>query len=112
MALTPGLPQGIWVLGGVLLAPLIEELFFRGVLYGGYRKSLGPVLAFVITTLIFMYAHLTEITHFLPAAAGLLGLACAALACRLRWKAIGPAVAVHVGYNAMVAAMVLYRTWR
>jgi membrane protease YdiL (CAAX protease family) len=112
MAVSPGLPQTMWVLAGLLIAPVTEELLFRGVFYGGYRRSFGPVWAAVITTLLFIFIHLTEVSHFLPALAGLLGLAGAALACRLRWDAIGPAVAVHIGYNGTIAVTVVYNTWR
>ena len=103
MALTPGLPQIIWVVAGVLLAPAAEELLFRGVLYGGYRKSFGSIWAVVLTTLLFLLLHLPQLIHFPPAIAGLTGLALAALWCRLRSKAIGSAIAVHIGYNALFA---------
>jgi len=103
MALTPGLPRIIWVVVGVLLTPPFEELLFRGVLYGGYRKSFGPGWAAVSTTLIFVALHLPETIYFLPAMAGVIGVAAAALWCRLRSRAIGPAIAAHVGYNIMIA---------
>src|SRR5207249_8458590 len=48
-----GLQQGTWVVLSVLVAPPVEELLFRGVAYGGYRKSLGPIWAAVLTTGIF-----------------------------------------------------------
>jgi membrane protease YdiL (CAAX protease family) len=110
MAITPGLPQWLWLTMALLLAPPIEELLFRGVLYGGYRKSLGPLWAAILTTSIFILLHITEFIYFLPSALGILVLACAALWLRLRCAAIGPAVACHFGYNAVVALRVLYLT--
>jgi membrane protease YdiL (CAAX protease family) len=38
---TPGITQWIALAATALLAPPIEEMLFRGVLYGGYRKSFG-----------------------------------------------------------------------
>jgi membrane protease YdiL (CAAX protease family) len=107
MALTPGSPQIIWGILAILLAPPVEELLFRGVLYGGYRKSFGPQRAAIFTTLIFLALHVPEVIHFLPAIGGLMALSLAALWCRLRSRAIGPAIAVHVGYNLSIAFVVL-----
>lgn len=42
-SLTPGFPQILWVVATVLIGPPIEEMMFRGVLYGGYCKSFGPM---------------------------------------------------------------------
>jgi membrane protease YdiL (CAAX protease family) len=112
MAATPGLLQLLWLFLALVLAPLIEEPLFRGVLYGGYRNSFGPVRAAVLTTSIFLLLHITEMIHFLPSMLGVLGLAIAALWIRLRSSAIGPAVAVHFGYNAVLAIVVIWSTSR
>src|SRR5689334_11800087 len=58
MASTPGLSQIVWLIA-LLIAPAIEELLFRGVLYGGYRKSFGPLAAGTLTTFIFVLLHIT-----------------------------------------------------
>jgi membrane protease YdiL (CAAX protease family) len=112
MAVTPGLPQLLWFVLVLITAPVVEELLFRGVLYGGYRSSFGPVWATVLTTAIFWVMHLTEMIHFWPSMVGVAGLALVALWWRLRSAAIGPAVAVHFGYNAILAVAVLYATFR
>ena len=111
MAVTPGLQQIVWSTVALLFAPLIEECLFRGVLYGGFRRSFGPIWAAVLSTLIFWSLHLSEIFQFWPAMLAILGLALLALWNRLRCAALGPAVAVHVGYNGMmVLAAVLVST--
>jgi membrane protease YdiL (CAAX protease family) len=107
MAATPGLQRLLWLFLLLVLAPIVEELLFRGVLYGGYRSSFGPIPAAVLTTAIFWALHLTETIHFWPAMFSVAGLAMVALWFRLRSAAIGPAVAVHFGYNRILAAVVL-----
>ena len=42
---------------GGLLAPLAEELYFRGVLFGGFRKRMHWVVALLLTTLVFVLLH-------------------------------------------------------
>jgi len=101
----------IWTLSALLLAPLVEEPLFRGLLYGGLRRSFGAISAAILTSAIFILLHLTEIIHFLPAILPLGLLAVCALAVRLRFGAIGPALAVHFGYNAMLALAFYRQMW-
>jgi membrane protease YdiL (CAAX protease family) len=85
---------------GIVLVPATQELLFRGVLYAGYRNSFGALLASILTTLTFISIHLPT------SLANIVGLSClsaAALWSRLHWKAIGPAIGVHSGYNLAVA---------
>jgi membrane protease YdiL (CAAX protease family) len=93
------------MVNALLLAPPIEELLFRGVAYGGYRRSFGPTLAAALSTSIFWVLHLTEMINNLPAALGVAAMALVALWFRLRGAAVGPAVAAHLGYNAALVAM-------
>lgn len=103
MAVTKGFPQMAWIVVAVLLVPGPEELLFRGVMYGGYRRSFGPTIAAVLTTTIFVLLHITEWSHFPPAALAITGLALATLFMRLRSGAIGPAIALHLMYNSVIA---------
>lgn len=112
MAMTPGLQQMLWVVLALGLAPFIEELLFRGVVYGGFRASWGPVRAGILTTAIFWALHLTETIHFPAAMVSVAAVALVALWFRLRSAAIGPAVAVHFGYNAILAAVAVLANWR
>jgi len=84
MAMTHGLTKILWLAIVMLLAPLIEELLFRGVLYGGYRRSFGPTRAALLTTLIFWALHTTEFIRFPLAAFAIAAMAVAALWMRLR----------------------------
>lgn len=111
MATTPGFPQVAFIASALFLAPPIEELLFRGVLYGGYRRSFGAARAAALTTVIFVVLHFGEIMHSLPGAIGITGMAVAALWFRLRKAAIGPAVAVHFGYNLIIVSAMISSTW-
>jgi len=108
MVLTPGMPQILCTLIVVLLAPLTEEILFRGVLYGGYRKSLGSFWAFALTTLLFGSLHLPQVAHYLTYFVAILLVSLVALWARLSSSAIGPAIAVHVGYNSMLFLPALF----
>jgi membrane protease YdiL (CAAX protease family) len=43
---------------GVILAPLVEETFFRGFLFQGFRQRYGWASAMLVSSLIFAVAHL------------------------------------------------------
>ena len=111
MAFTPGLAQIMYFIVALLLAPVIEEMLFRGVFYGGYRKSFGPMWAALATSLLFAALHLPYYIHFLPNIVGIIGATLATLWCRLHWNAVGPAIAAHIGYNSMAVFLVIYKTW-
>jgi membrane protease YdiL (CAAX protease family) len=89
----------------VAIAPPVEEMLYRGLLYGGYRRSLGPVWAAVVTTLLFCVPH---VPRSVLAGFGITAMATAALWLRLRSASVGPAVAVHMGYNAAVVAIFFF----
>jgi membrane protease YdiL (CAAX protease family) len=105
MLLTPGIQQLAGILAVILLAPVSEEMMFRGILYGGCRKSLWPISAAIITTGIFVAIHLP---YYIDAPFKIVPYVVVALAllwCRLKWNAIGPAIAAHGGYNLVVGVV-------
>jgi len=102
MSLTRGAPQLAWIFLALFLAPAPEELLFRGVLYGGFRRSFGATKAAILITAIFVLLHITEWSRFLPGVLGITGLGLLTLWLRVRTKAIGPAIAAHLGYNGII----------
>lgn len=49
----------------VLFRPLMEEIVFRGLLYGPVRKKTDPVMATLLTTVLFTLAHESYNGHYL-----------------------------------------------
>ncbi len=95
MLLRPGFWRLPTVVALVLFAPPAEEI---------------PIWAAVLTTFLFLLGHLPKVSYDIPALAGVCGLAAAALWCRLRSGAIGPAIAVHMGYNTLGAIFLLLQS--
>ena len=48
----------VLILIGGILAPIAEEIFFRGVLYGFFRRW-GLILAIIVSTILFVLVHPT-----------------------------------------------------
>jgi membrane protease YdiL (CAAX protease family) len=110
MAKTSGTQQIVWMLLVLLLAPPVEELLFRGVLFGGICRSWGPAWAAILTTGVFVLLHVTEMIYYWPAFMFVTLMALAALWIRLRSKAIGSSIALHFAYNFVLAGIALFST--
>jgi membrane protease YdiL (CAAX protease family) len=108
MAMTPGVPRIILAISTVVLRAPEEELFFRGVLYGGFRKSFGAAPAAICMTLVFVLFHIPAVFQSMTAFVAISSMALITLWFRLRFQAIGPAIAAHVGYNAVIMAAIFW----
>lgn len=112
MPFTPGWQQIVWVVSVVALGPPVEEMLFRGVLYGGFRRSFGREWAAILVTGLFVILHFGNYTQLPLECLMVTIVGVATLWCRLRWAATGPAVALHAGYNSMVALAAVHWAWR
>lgn len=99
-AMTNGLEQAAILVAVVVLAPLAEELLFRGVFVRGLNERLGIVATAVISGFIFSAYHLDPV-GFLPRFE--IGIVLAVVV----WKSgsLWPVIAAHAANNAL--AMVL-----
>lgn len=83
------------VISAVLIAPLSEELFFRGLIYGVAKKYGGLAAALVFNAALFAFIH-----GSLPAFGGLFALAvCLTLAYEFSGSLYVP-IAMHACFNA------------
>jgi len=56
----------IWLLiAGAIVAPLVEEMFFRGFLFQGFRQKYGVLSAILLSSFFFALAHLDPVA-FIP----------------------------------------------
>jgi len=53
------------IVAGVILAPIVEETFFRGFLFAGFRQRYGYQKAALLSSAIFAAAHL-QLSAFIP----------------------------------------------
>jgi uncharacterized protein len=85
----------------VMIAPLFEELWFRGFLQPLLCRSLGTVLGIVITGALFGSMHLFEYSNAWQygVAIALVGIALGYV--RLRSGSIIPSIVMHACFNSM-----------
>lgn len=92
---------GFYIVWAIFFAPFVEELFYRGVVYGCWRERMPHVLAAVLSSFVFMAMHMTW-QHIPTFAVGLF----ACLLFDLTDSLLAPFLA-HVLYNAMSAGFFL-----
>ncbi|MBM4465802.1 MAG: CPBP family intramembrane metalloprotease [Chloroflexi bacterium] len=90
-----------WLLaGGVIVAPVVEEVFFRGFVFAGLRQRYDWKKAALISSALFAVIHVTP-TAMIPIF--ILGLIFAYL--YHRSNSIWPAVLMHVSTNALALGL-------
>ena len=80
----------------VIVAPLVEELLYRGYLLGALRERMPEFAAVLVSALLFVF-----LLHFEPA--NLVAALCLGLAtgwCALRTGSLLPGIIVHMANNA------------
>ncbi|MEO5916863.1 MAG: type II CAAX endopeptidase family protein [Luteolibacter sp.] len=94
---------GLWgltfaLISTCLLAPISEEILYRGVLFRAFRNRLGVISAALISSSIFATLHFYD--SFGLVSVGIFGLSCA-----LIYSATGSlatAIVLHILYNASI----------
>ena len=84
-------------------APMVEELFFRGLLLRSLTDLTNPAVAIVVSGLLFGLAHF-EALQFAGLAA--FGMVLAFLAWRLR--RLGPSICAHMSFNTVAVLSIVH----
>lgn len=96
------------IVTAVVMAPLVEELVFRGMLFQSIRSRLGLSAAIVIQALVFAYIHI-EVVGSPPAIVGLVALGLWFAAIFHRVGSLVVAISAHAFYNlAVVVIQVIF----
>jgi membrane protease YdiL (CAAX protease family) len=95
---------GVAVLGVLVVvgAPIVEELFYRGLLLRAVQRRFGSNIAIGVSALVFAGAHF-ELLQF-PALFAL-GVLLGAMA--VRYERLGPNIFAHAGFNAVTMAILI-----
>src|SRR5262245_10718173 len=91
----------------VVTAPLVEEVVYRGVLYGGIERAHGKVAAIVAVTFLFAVVHAQQYWGSVASLAAILSLSLVLTLLRAWTGKLLPCVATHLVYNAIQAAILL-----
>jgi membrane protease YdiL (CAAX protease family) len=102
-----------WVIVVVLAvigAPVVEELFFRGLIQGAFTRRVGAVPAIFVTALIFATAHITSEGPSAPIILFPAGLILGYL--RFRTGRLAAGMVAHATFNASLFLLLLVPAFR
>ncbi|MCQ9207040.1 MAG: CPBP family intramembrane metalloprotease [Omnitrophica bacterium] len=90
----------------VFFGPVIEEIFFRGVMYNAVKRKIGVFWGITITSVLFSFLHTHAVTYFLV---GFLPIAILGAALAYLYEKTGsliPSITLHVLNNVGSVIMV------
>ncbi len=90
---------------GMTLAPLLEELFFRGLLYPLLRRAFGFVIAVAVTAAAFAAIHGTQLGYAWAPILSIFVVGVAFTVTRARTNSVATSFLMHCGYNFALFAM-------
>jgi len=101
-----------WMLAifGVLIAPVFEELFFRGFLYPVLYRRIGFLAAMVVNSLLFAFTHEGQLAHAWAPLLVLFVVGMVLTYVRARTGSVARSFLVHSGYNAFLFGMIFVAT--
>lgn len=95
---------------GVLVAPLFEEVYFRGLMFPSLREGLGELAAIFITAGAFAMLHASQLAFSWAALLPLFVVGLALTWVRAQLKSVGASWTMHVTYNATIVVAVWVST--
>ena len=90
---------------GLSVAPLVEELFFRGFLYPVVAQKWGLVAGVVVTSALFASIHASQLAHAWAPLLLLFFVGVVLTVARARTRSVATSFLVHVGYNGTLFGM-------
>jgi uncharacterized protein len=95
---------------GVLVAPLVEELFFRGFLYPALARWMGQGLGVVLTALLFALLHASQLAMAWAPLLVVFVVGLVLTLIRVRTNSVASCVLVHAGYNLTLFTTAFFAT--
>jgi CAAX protease family protein len=90
---------------GVTLAPLLEELFFRGLLYPVLRRAFGLIIGIALTAAAFAAIHGTQLGYAWAPVLSIFVVGVAFTVARARTNSVAASFLMHCGYNFSLFAL-------
>jgi CAAX protease family protein len=95
---------------GILIAPVVEELFFRGFLYPALARPLGSALAVGLTGGLFALIHSEQLAHSWIPLLLLFVIGVILTLVRAKTKSVATCVIVHMTYNTTLFTLLYIGT--
>jgi membrane protease YdiL (CAAX protease family) len=95
---------------GMTLAPLIEELYFRGFLYPVLARNIGVPFGIANTALAFAFVHASQLAQAWAPLLMLFLVGLVLTVVRVRSGSVAASFLIHVGYNSTLFVVMFFLT--
>lgn len=95
---------------GVFIAPVVEELLFRGLLYPVLNRLTGAFASLTITSLLFALLHASQLAFSWAPLLSLFLVGLVLTLVRARYRSVMASTLVHMAYNATLFTFLLVAT--
>ena len=97
----------LFFIGAVVLAPIVEELLFRGILLRALLRKVQPATAVLVSAMIFALVHLIGDPNTVPFLPALTGLGAVLAIVALRSGDLSTSIFIHAGFNLTTTILFL-----
>jgi uncharacterized protein len=87
---------------GVLIAPLAEEILFRGLLFPALTRRTGAMASMLVTSLLFGAVHAQQLAGAWVQVASIVMVGCVLTTVRWRFRSLASSTLVHMAYNGVL----------
>jgi hypothetical protein len=95
---------------GILVAPLVEEILFRGFIFVAVERSWGVAHAVWITAMLFGLVHVPQLVGGIPQMVAILGVGVVLSWVRAATRSLAASYFIHLGYNTTLFGMLFIAT--
>lgn len=105
-------PLDAWLMSafGVLIAPFVEELFFRGLLFPALARHTGAIVSLIMTSVLFGLVHGQQLAGAWIQITCIILVSMVLTAIRWRFRSLACSTLVHVGYNGALFVALFVQT--
>lgn len=96
---------------GILVAPLVEEIIFRGFVFRAFERDWGLRAAIWITALLFALIHVPQLRGGIPQMLAIFAVGLTLSWVRGRTGSLAAAYFVHLGYNGSLFVLLYIATY-
>jgi uncharacterized protein len=95
---------------GVLIAPFVEEVLFRGLLFPALTRRAGVLFSLVATSVLFGAMHAQQLAGAWTQVACIVLVGTVLTVVRWRYRSLASSTLVHVGYNGALFVALFIQT--
>jgi membrane protease YdiL (CAAX protease family) len=105
-------PTYAYLMGGfsILVAPFMEEVFFRGFLYASLARVAGMAASVSLTSVAFMLVHGAQLSFSWAALLPIFIVGLVLTLVRARTRSLAASMLMHASYNATLFLIILIRS--